>query len=266
VTAKLSLQDLSILLVEPSTAQCRIIIDRLRHVGVDNIELAGNGAQALRQMAVHVPDLVLSAMYFDDMTGTELIQAMRADHRLAGVPFMLISSERHPRHLEPVRQAGVLAILPKPFEIGDLQRALYASLDYMAPDDLDLPDLEAEDLRVLVVDDSRFSLNHIIHLLRSMGVEQIRQASNGRQAAEAIRDQHFDLVITDFHMPEMDGEQLTHYIRHLSDQPDVPVLMITSEQNSARLASVQQSGVSALLDKPFDAGTVRGLLQRLLSA
>lgn len=245
-------------------AQSRLIVERLRRVGVDKIETAASGRPALELMQTHTPDLVLSAMYFDDMTGTELIEAMRDNERLAAVPFMLISSERHDRFLEPVRQAGVMAILPKPFEIGELKKALYASLDYIEPEPLELVHVEAEDLRVLVVDDSRFSLGHIVQLLRQMGVEQIRKASNGREAAEAIRDEQFDLVITDFHMPEMDGEQLTQYIRHLSDQPDVPVLMITSEQNTSRLASVQQAGVSALLDKPFDVATVRELLSRLL--
>lgn len=265
MSTKLSLQDLSILLVEPSIPQSRIIVDRLRQVGIDNIEIAGNGRQALDLMQVHVPDLVLSAMYFDDMTGTELIGAMRAGDRLAEVPFMLVSSERNAQRLEPVRQAGVMAILPKPFEVGDLKTALYASLDYMEPSDLALADIDAEDLRVLVVDDSRFALNHISQLLRNMGIEKIHAASNGREAAEAIRDTQFDLVITDFNMPEMDGEQLIQYIRHLSEQPDVPVLMITSERDQTRLASVQQAGVSALLDKPFDPSTVKTLLQRLLA-
>lgn len=253
-------------LVEGSVPQARIIVDRLHQVGAHQVEVAANGRMALELMRAHKPDLVLSAMYFDDMTGTELIEAMRSDADLADVPFMLISSEQRPRNLEPIRQAGVLAILPKPFEVEELRTALYASLDYIEPEQLVLDDLEPADLQVLVVDDSRFALNHIVQLLRGLGFERIHCAANGREAAEAIRDQHFDLVITDFHMPEMDGEQLINYIRHLSEQPDVPILMITAEQDEARLASAQQAGVSALLDKPFTAATVRELLRRLLSA
>lgn len=253
------------ILVEGSVPQSRIIVDRLHQVGAHQIEVAANGRLALELMRAHKPDLVLSAMYFDDMTGTELIEAMRSDNELADVPFMLISSEQRPRNLEPIRQAGVLAILPKPFEIDELRTALYASLDYIEPEQLVLADLEPEDLQVLVVDDSRFALNHIVQLLRGMGFERIHSAANGREAAEAIRDHRFDLVITDFHMPEMDGEQLINYIRHLSEQPDVPILMITAEQDEARLASAHQAGVSALLDKPFTAATVREMLRRLLS-
>lgn len=253
------------ILVEGSVPQSRIIVDRLRQVGAFQVEVAANGRMALELMRAHKPDLVLSAMYFDDMTGTDLIEAMRNDATLAEVPFMLVSSEQRPHNLEPIRQAGVLAILPKPFTIEELRTALSASLDYIDPDQLILDALETEELQVLVVDDSRFALNHIVQLLRGMGFEHIHCAANGREAAEAIRDQHFDLVITDFHMPEMDGEQLINYIRHLSEQPGVPILMITAEQDEARLASAQQAGVSALLDKPFTAATVREMLHRLLS-
>jgi len=165
-----------------------------------------------------------------------------------------------------VRQAGVLAILPKPFELDDLKRALYASLDYIEPDEIDLARIEVEDLRVLVVDDSQMSLNHICHILEQMGVEKIVRANNGREAAEHVLESAFDLVVTDYNMPEMDGRELVHYIRQLSGQPDIPILMVTSEKDSARLASVKQAGVSALCDKPFDPRTLRTLIQRLLAA
>jgi two-component system chemotaxis response regulator CheY len=266
VSKKLSLQDLSILLVEPSLPQCRIIVEHLKSVGLDKIDVAGGGREALENMQAHIPDLVISAMYFDDMTGAELIQRIRADERLTDVPFMLVSSERDPRNLEPIRQHGVLAILPKPFKVEDLRKALYASLDYIDAERLELDDVDVEDLKVLVVDDSRFAQRHIVRVLRQLGVERISQAHNGREAAELIRDQRFDLVVTDYNMPEMDGEQLVNYIRRISDQPDLPILMVTSERDQARLASVQQAGVSALLDKPFDLGTVRELARRLLTA
>lgn len=263
--SQLSLQDLAILLVEPSPAQSRIIVERLQRVGLDKIEVASDGAEALASLRARRPDLVLSAMYFEDMTGAELIQRIRADETLADLAFMLVSSERDPRNLEPIRQSGVTAILPKPFEVEDLRRALLASLEHLDGVRLSLGDIDPEDLRVLVVDDSRFSLRHIESALRRMGVERIALASNGREAAERIRDEIFDLIVTDYNMPEMDGEQLVNYIRQVSDQPEVPVLMVTSEQDQSRLAAVEQAGVSALLDKPFEVETVRELCRRLLT-
>ncbi len=265
MTKRLSLQDLTLLLVEPSPTQARIIRDHLVDVGLQHIEVVGTGADALQYMQQHIPDVVASAMYFPDMTGSDLIGTMRDDLRLRDVPFMLVSSETHPRNLEPVRQAGVMALLPKPFRVEDLTRALNASLEYLVPQELELDDIEVEELRVLVVDDSRWSRRHIEQMLRQIGLQRLTFAENGREAAELIRDEPFDLVVTDYNMPEMDGEQLVNYIRHVSTQPDLPVLMITSEQDQSRLAAVRQAGVSALCDKPFDISTLRELARSLLT-
>lgn len=265
MTSQLSLADLSLLLVEPSSTQARIIAEHLEAAGLQQISVAASGAEALEHMRRQLPDLVASAMYFPDMTGSDLIAVMRDDDRLRDVPFMLVSSESQQHNLEPIRQAGVMAILPKPFGKNELDRALKASLDYLIPEELELADMDVDDLRVLVVDDSRWARRHIAQMLRHLGVQQLTLAENGRDAAELIRDHTFDLVVTDYHMPEMDGEQLINYIRHVSTQPDLPILMITGEQDASRLTAVRQAGVSALTDKPFDIGTLRELARNLLT-
>ncbi|RFA29960.1 two-component system response regulator [Alkalilimnicola ehrlichii] len=265
MSQNLSLHDLSILLVEPSSTQARIIVEHLANVGLNKIEVVHNGRDALTEMKRHVPDLVLSAMYFEDMTGSDLVETMRSDSMLEYTPFILVSSETHPHNLEPIRQAGVLAILPKPFDLADLKRALYGSLEFLDPEALEVSHIDVEDLRVLVVDDSRFSQRHIQHILHQLGIEHISLAPNGREAAELIRDERFDLVVTDYNMPEMDGQQLVSYIRNLSDQPELPVLMVTCERDDSRLASVRQAGVSALCDKPFDVANIREIARNLLT-
>jgi len=55
------------------------------------------------------------------------------------------------------------------------------------------------------------------------------------------------------------------YIREQSSQTSVPIIMVTSEHDSKRLAAVQQAGVSAICDKPFDPENVRQLIQQLVS-
>ena len=62
-----------------------------------------------------------------------------------------------------------------------------------------------------------------------------------------------------------DGAALVDHIRHKSWQGSVPVLMVTSEQDQGRLAAVEESGVSGICDKPFEAGVVKGLLARMLA-
>ena len=261
----ISISDLHILLVEPSSAQRRIIMEEMNSVGIINIDEASNGQEALESMEKYTPDLVVSAMYFEDMNGNNIINAMRVNDELKDVPFMLVSSETDEHYLEPLRQAGVIAILPKPFEKLALKKALYATLDYISPDHLELEEFDVEDLRVLVVDDSLMARKHISRILSLMGIEKIVEGKDGVEAVELLKENMYDLIVTDYNMPEMDGRALIEYVRKQSAQPDIPILMVTSETNETRLASIQQSGVSAICDKPFETSTVREMIQRIMS-
>lgn len=264
-TAALTVGELSIMVVEPSTVQANIITTHLRELNVADIDKVGSGADALSDMQRHVPDLVVSAMYLPDMTAIELVQTMRNTQALESVPFMLISSETAFAMLDPLRQAGIIAILPKPFAAKDLQRALYATIEYINPDEDALSDVVLDDLTVLVVDDSSTARKHISRVLNNLGIHNLTLAQNGREAVDLIEQNFFDLVVTDYNMPEMDGDALTRYIREHSTQRSIPILMVTSEPDQSRLSAVQQAGVSGICDKPFDAATVKTLIRSMLA-
>jgi len=264
VMQQLHFEDLSILLVEPSLAQAKIITRALQSAGIHHVEHAPGPEQALARMEKFHPDLVASAMYFDGMNGTEFLLTLRADSRFDATPFMLVSSEQKFEYLDPIKQAGVVAILPKPFGASELKLALLSTLNYLESTEVELTNFDIATVRFLVVDDSGLARKHICRVLQNMGAELIVEAEDGAIAIELMQQNEFDLVITDYNMPHVDGEQLLKYIREQSSQSYVPVVMVTSEKNSAVLSSIQQSGVSAMCDKPFDAEHVRHLLQRLL--
>jgi len=261
----IKLEDLNIILVEPSTMQCKMITDQLHGLGANKVKAYSDGKKALAGMLNDFPDLVISSMYLPDMTGTDLVQAMRANQKLESIAFMLISSETSFHSLDPVRQAGVMAILPKPFETEQLQKALYTTLDFLEPQNIELEDGFVEDLNVLVVDDSLTARNHIKKTLRGIGVENITEAKNGREAMELVKSNFFDLIVTDYNMPEMDGKALVDFVRNESDQAGIPILMVTSESDASQVAAVQQAGVSAMCDKPFEIGNVRELIRQIMA-
>lgn len=263
--SQLSISDLSITVVEPSVTQARIIANHLQDLQASHIACFQTGAEALADIRASQPDLVISAMYLPDMTGCDLVQLLRADQAAEDTPFMLISSETSFAKLDPIRQAGVVAILPKPFDPKDLQRALYSTLEFVTPSENILTNEEFERLITLVVDDSALARKHICRVLNQMGITHITTAENGAQAAKLIEQQVFDLVVTDYNMPEMDGEQLTRHIREHSSQRSIPVLMVTSEGSESRLAAVQQAGVSGICDKPFDPISVKQMIANLLN-
>ena len=260
-----SISDLFVLLVEPSHTQAKFILKELKAAGIAHFDAATDGQSALESMKSHRPDLVISAMYLPDMTATELVQSMRKDSELSDIAFMLISSETGFDQIDPIKQAGVSAILPKPFQFQQLKRALYNTLDMLSTMGLALDDFNPEDLKVLVVDDSRMARKHIIRVLGGMGIEKIVEADDGANAVPILSTEFFDFVVTDYNMPEMDGKALLKYIRNNSNQRSIPVLMVTSEGDMGNLAAVEQAGVSGICDKPFETDIVRDMIQMMMA-
>lgn len=260
----MTFEDLSILLVEPSHAQQIILRGYLEKVGIRQIGVVDTMTKALEQVRAFTPHAVLSAMHLPDGKGSDLLLAIRSEEAVSDLAFMLVSSETRTHELEPVRQGGAVAIIPKPCTEDDLMKALGDTLDLLEKDSLILRDQDIADVRALVVDDSRTSRRFIVRVLGQLGIETVTEAADGLEAVERLAESFFDLVVTDYNMPNMNGHRLVEYIRQESTQPTVPVLMVTSEQSGARVAGVERAGVSAIVDKPFEIERVRQLLANVL--
>jgi len=262
----LELPHLIVALVEPSSLQANIISHNLAELGIDQIDHYDTGQALLAALDTKSFDTVISAFYLDDMTGTDLVLQLRTREASQSLPFILVSSETNPDYLDPVRQAGTMAILPKPFTTLQLEKALLNTLDFINAEDSagDDSELDFAELSILIVDDSLTARRHIRTVLERIGFEKITEAYNGKDAIGHLDSTLFDLVFTDYNMPQMDGRALTEYIRSNSMQSSVPVLMVSSEADSNKLAAVQDAGVSAICNKPFETDVVRRLIRQLL--
>ncbi|MDH5395355.1 MAG: response regulator, partial [Gammaproteobacteria bacterium] len=89
----ITISDLSVYLIEPSSMQQQIISNYLKGFGITHITTYKNAVEALKDLSHYTPDLVISAMHMQDMSGTELVQTMRQSEKTLDIPFMLISSE-----------------------------------------------------------------------------------------------------------------------------------------------------------------------------
>lgn len=260
---ELQLSDLTILLIEPSSTQAKIIQQVLTDEGVTKLDVVTNGTEAIRYLQGCQPDLVISSMYFGDMTAIELVQNMRSEESTKDINFMLVSSETSFEMLDPVKQAGVLAVLPKPFDRTDFQNALFAARDTLEVNALDIENIDIDTLRCLIVDDSKTARRHMTKLLASCGIDQVVEAENGKEAIDKLSSETVDFVVTDYNMPEMDGRELAEYIAS-SEFSYLPVLMVTSEADGGKLSAVRQAGVCALFDKTIDPNSLHNTLTQAL--
>ncbi len=114
--------------------------------------------------------------------------------------------------------------------------------------------------RILVVDDQR-PLRAVLRMMLELDGHQVTEANNGAEALKLFTSAEFDLVITDFEMPVMKGNELAHSLKLLA--PSLPILMITG---SKRARCDVDNPADALLNKPLTVPDLRCALGTLLSA
>jgi len=114
----------------------------------------------------------------------------------------------------------------------------------------------------LVVDDSAAMRHHLLRTLQSFGWE-VGTAVNGTNALQTLNSMsQCDLVLTDWHMPDMDGMQLCREIRKNSRHNDVTIVMVTSDAVMGSVDQALQAGANDIIMKPF---TKESLQERLSS-
>jgi CheY-like chemotaxis protein len=117
--------------------------------------------------------------------------------------------------------------------------------------------------RILIVDDEPFVCDALKMMLAFDGHE-VHTAANGVDALAVYAQQPFDLVITDFEMPLMKGDQLAIEIK--ARNPRQPVVMITAHAEMLEASGNPLSGVDFILGKPFYLEDVRKAIAKAVPA
>ncbi|MCK5679681.1 response regulator [bacterium] len=119
---------------------------------------------------------------------------------------------------------------------------------------------------ILVVDDS-MSMRAIIKKVITMSgfdVGEIAEAENGLEALAKLEDFWADVVLTDIHMPEMDGVELLKRIKSNPMTKALPVIMITTESRDEIVSDAIALGAAGYIKKPFRPEDIKALLAESL--
>jgi chemotaxis protein histidine kinase CheA len=115
----------------------------------------------------------------------------------------------------------------------------------------------------LVVDDSLSVRRSLRQLLEDLGFE-VREARDGVEAIDAMRERRPDIAFVDLEMPRMNGLELTQYLRNQNDTRKLPIVMISSRTADTHRRLAFEAGVDDMLGKPYRDDQVADLARRLL--
>lgn len=116
---------------------------------------------------------------------------------------------------------------------------------------------------ILAAEDNEFTRILLAAFFEDTGC-QLTLVKNGREAMEACKEQHFDLVLMDVHMPEVNGIAALQEIRRDGLNQDTPIIMLTADILQQEENALFDVGASDLVFKPFDEGKLLSAVRKHL--
>jgi len=123
-------------------------------------------------------------------------------------------------------------------------------------------------MKIMIVDDCQITRKLLGHYLKSRGYSVIF-AENGLDALEKLGTEKVNLIMTDLNMPYMDGIELLKAIKSDPNMSDIPILMVTTENDSADKERALLSGADGYIVKPVTgeaiAENIKIILKQILT-
>ena len=117
---------------------------------------------------------------------------------------------------------------------------------------------------ILTIDDSKSLRQAVVFTLERAGYEVV-EAEDGRDGLAKAFERRFDLVLTDYNMPHMDGLAVVRALRTRGDYIDVPILVLTTEASDEMRQKGRAAGASGWLVKPFDPERLVEVVRKVLN-
>ena len=214
-------------------------------------------------------DLLLLDCRMPGMDGFEVIERIRADHRLSGLTIIMLASDRWADDIAKTYDLGLGGYLVKPIRRSDLQQTISIALgrsqgSFVAATQqaqpLSMP--SCQPLRILLVEDSPDNQVLIKSYLKDTP-HRLELANNGQIGVAKFQNGHYDLILMDMQMPVMDGLTATRTIRKWEQEQDLPAVQIvalTALALKEEATRIFEAGCNAHITKPLKKATLLELL------
>jgi two-component system, sensor histidine kinase and response regulator len=265
------------LVVDDNATNRLILREQLSSWGMPPDE-TDNGYDALDVMRAAAArgeayDVALLDLNMPGMDGLELARTIASEPSIAGARLILLSSSGRVAPEESA-SAGLRATLSKPVRQSDLYNCLVAALqdgsDDGAPDPPPTPEVASSEPvavrgHVLLVEDNAMNRLVATRMLAKLHVD-VEIAENGLEALDALAAQHFDAVLMDCQMPEMDGYEATGEIRRreATTGEHLPIIAMTAAAMDGDREVCLAAGMDDYITKPIRPEEIDAALTRWL--
>jgi len=121
------------------------------------------------------------------------------------------------------------------------------------------------DLKILIVDNSPTMRRILVNTVIKAGYSNVKEAEDGKDALAKLLAGDYNLLMTDWNMPNINGLELTEAVRSEEKLKEIPILMVTTRNMKEDIVNAIKSGVNGYIIKPCDVKTLNEKILEVLS-
>ncbi|MEW5724016.1 MAG: response regulator, partial [Thermodesulfobacteriota bacterium] len=257
------LHGLPVLVVDDNATNRLILEETLAHWGMKPKTAAGGrAALEIVEAAAWAGEpfaLVLLDSHMPEMNGFETAERIKAHPKVSDTTLIILTSAGRRGDVARCRALGISQYLTKPIKQSDLLKAVLAALGRVSePGSGELekadPGIEVSGprLKILMAEDNPVNQKLQTRVLEKWG-HRVVLAGNGLEAVQAIEREHFDLVLMDVQMPDMDGLTATTHLRRKEAGTGrrLPIIAMTARAMKGDREACLEAGMDGYVSKPF---------------
>ena len=231
-------------------------------------------------------DICLIDYALKGMDGLKLVDNLRANRKFDDIILLMVSGAMENKPYEELKDMGLQGYLKKPFRQDQIingiklairnrdlgEEAMFITRHNATKAESDQA-LDASpkyeqypDKNVLVVEDMKMNMTLITKVLSKFGIDADK-AENGAEALDKMKAHHYDIVLMDCQMPEMDGFESTRETRKFEKQNNketVPIVALTADAMVGDREKCIAAGMNDYINKPFKESDIANILRKWL--
>lgn len=207
-----------------------------------------------------IPDICILSLNHQEATSTVVEKFLKTNRNQTGAIILAIASSSNPLTLSSLCSWGANACLSKPFRYIDFEKKLATIFHNQnnipaqqknsvedGPESL----TQLDGLNILIAEDNEINSKLVeTVLLRSRAIPHV--VDNGEKAVSAFKENNFDIILMDIHMPKMNGVDAAREIRNAENPAArIPILGLTAASKSKDEALFRNTDFNEILEKPI---------------
>lgn len=254
-----------VLVVDCMVDNRRFVKSTLLRKGVDSVVALGSFEEALKVLKKDKDiSVVVSGYYLEEYTGIDLYLECNKQQQAR---FLIVySGDESQMVFQSIKDFPNISTLKRPYTAAEFNRALQFEKEKKVA--MKSGGKITKKSKILIVDDFEMMRVMMKNAFMELGYQNLEEASDGEEALEKLIEakklnEPFELIFSDWNMPEMDGLELFRCCRSDEQFCQIPFVMVTAENEKANVIKAITEGVSNYIVKPLTPETLSEKIEKV---